>query len=288
MGIFKKRQYGIVNLTKEEALDIPVVPDGTWVKCDSCGKILYKKVLEENYKICNHCGGYFRLGAFERIDQISDRGSFKEFNSSISSRNPMGFEGYDKKLKSNREKSGLTEAVITGECKINGIEVIVAVMDSNFLMGSMGIAVGEKITLAIEKSTREKLPIIIFTTSGGARMQEGIFSLMQMAKVSSAIAKHNDKGFLYITVLTDPTTGGVTASFASLGDIILAEPKALVGFAGRRVIEGTIKEKLPDDFQSAEFLLENGFVDKIVKREEMKRTLYKLLKLHGYKESRYE
>ena len=200
----------------------------------------------------------------------------------------MDFEGYDKKLKSNREKSGLTEAVITGKCKINGIKSIVAVMDSNFLMGSMGIAVGEKITLAIEKATREKLPIIIFTTSGGARMQEGIFSLMQMAKVSSAIGKHNDEGLLYITVLTDPTTGGVTASFASLGDIILAEPKALVGFAGRRVIEGTIKEKLPDDFQSAEFLLENGFVDKIVKREDMKITLYKLLKLHGYKESRYE
>ncbi|MBC5628514.1 acetyl-CoA carboxylase carboxyltransferase subunit beta [Clostridium sp. NSJ-6] len=288
MGIFKKRQYGIVNLTKEEAVDIPVVPDGTWVKCDSCGKILYKKVLEENYKICNHCGGYFRLGAFERVDQVCDKGSFEEFNSGISSRNPMDFEGYDKKLKSNREKSGLTEAVITGKCKINGIKSIVAVMDSNFLMGSMGIAVGEKITLAIEKATREKLPIIIFTTSGGARMQEGIFSLMQMAKVSSAIARHNDEGLLYITVLTDPTTGGVTASFASLGDIILAEPKALVGFAGRRVIEGTIKEKLPDDFQSAEFLLENGFVDKIVKREDMKITLYKLLKLHGYKESRYE
>ena len=288
MGIFKKRQYGIVNLTKEEAVDIPVVPDGTWVKCDSCGKILYKKVLEENYKICNHCGGYFRLGAFERVDQVCDKGSFEEFNSGISSRNPMDFEGYDKKLKSNREKSGLTEAVITGKCKINGIKSIVAVMDSNFLMGSMGIAVGEKITLAIEKATREKLPIIIFTTSGGARMQEGIFSLMQMAKVSSAIGKHNDEGLLYITVLTDPTTGGVTASFASLGDIILAEPKALVGFAGRRVIEGTIKEKLPDDFQSAEFLLENGFVDKIVKREDMKITLYKLLKLHGYKESRYE
>lgn len=288
MGIFKKRQYGIVNLNKEETVDIPVVPDGTWVKCDKCGKILYKKVLEENYKICNNCGGYFRLGAFERVDQVCDKGSFKEFNDSISSRNPMNFEGYDKKLKSNREKSGLTEAVITGECKINGIKSIVAIMDSNFLMGSMGIAVGEKITLAIEKATREKLPIIIFTTSGGARMQEGIFSLMQMAKVSSAIAKHNNEGLLYITVLTDPTTGGVTASFAMLGDIILAEPKALVGFAGRRVIEGTIKEKLPDDFQSAEFLLENGFVDKIVKREEMKRTLYKLLKLHGYKESRYE
>ena len=288
MGIFKKRQYGIVNLTKEEAVDIPVVPDVTWVKCDSCGRILYKKVLEENYKICNHCGGYFRLGAFERVDQVCDKGSFEEFNSGISSRNPMDFEGYDKKLKSNREKSGLTEAVITGKCKINGIKSIVAVMDSNFLMGSMGIAVGEKITLAIEKATREKLPIIIFTTSGGARMQEGIFSLMQMAKVSSAIGKHNDEGLLYITVLTDPTTGGVTASFASLGDIILAEPKALVGFAGRRVIEGTIKVKLPDDFQSAEFLLENGFVDKIVKREDMKITLYKLLKLHGYKESRYE
>lgn len=285
MGIFKKRQYGVVNLTKEEALDLPIVPDGTWVKCGNCGKILYKKVLEENYKICNHCGGYFRLGAYERIDQICDKGSFNEFNSSISSRNPMNFDGYEKKLKSNREKSGLIEAVITGDCKINGIKNIIAVMDSNFLMGSMGIAVGEKITLAIEKATKEKLPIIIFTTSGGARMQEGIFSLMQMAKVSSAIAKHNDEGLLYITVLTDPTTGGVTASFAMLGDIILAEPKALVGFAGRRVIEGTLKEKLPDDFQSAEFLLENGFVDKIVKREDMKSTLYKLLKLHGYKEA---
>lgn len=288
MGIFKKRQYGIVNLNKEEIVDIPVVPDGTWVKCSSCGKLLYKKVLDENYKICSHCGGYFRLGALERVNQVCDEGSFKEFNVNILSRNPMDFEGYDKKLKINRDKSGLNEAVITGECRINGIKSIVAVMDSNFLMGSMGIAVGEKITLAVEKATREKLPIIIFTASGGARMQEGIFSLMQMAKVSSAIAKHNIEGLLYITVLTDPTTGGVTASFASLGDIILAEPKALVGFAGRRVIEGTIKEKLPDEFQSAEFLLENGFIDKIVKREEMKRTLYKLLKIHGYKESCYE
>ncbi|MEG1870407.1 MAG: acetyl-CoA carboxylase, carboxyltransferase subunit beta [Peptostreptococcaceae bacterium] len=288
MGIFKKRQYGIVNLNVEETVDLPIVPDGTWVKCDICGKILYKKVLEENYKICNHCNGYFRLGAHDRINQICDKESFNEFNSSLSSRNPMSFDGYDKKLKSNRDKSGLLEAVITGECKINGIKNIIAVMDSNFLMGSMGIAVGEKITLAVEKATKEKLPIIIFTTSGGARMQEGIFSLMQMAKVSSAIARHSDEGLLYITVLTDPTTGGVTASFAMLGDVILAEPKALVGFAGRRVIEGTLKEKLPDDFQSAEFLLENGFIDKIVKREEMKRTLYKLLKLHGYRESSYE
>lgn len=288
MGIFKKRQYGVVSKTIEETVDIPIIPDGIWVKCDKCGKILYKKVLEGNRNICSYCGGYFRLGAFERIDQICDNGSFREFNSSISSRNPMKFDGYDKKLKINKEKSGLTEAVVTGECRINGIKNIIAVMDSNFLMGSMGIAVGEKITLAIEKATREKLPIIIFTASGGARMQEGIFSLMQMAKVSSAIAKHNEESLLYITVLTDPTTGGVTASFASLGDIILAEPKALVGFAGRRVIEGTLKEKLPDGFQSAEFLLENGFIDKIVKREELKRTLYKLLKLHVYRESNYE
>lgn len=288
MGIFKKRQYGVVSKTIEETVDIPIIPDGIWVKCDKCGKILYKKVLEGNHNICSYCGGYFRLGAFERIDQICDNGSFREFNSSISSRNPMKFDGYDKKLKINKEKSGLTEAVVTGECRINGIKNIIAVMDSNFLMGSMGIAVGEKITLAIEKATRENLPIIIFTASGGARMQEGIFSLMQMAKVSSAIAKHNEESLLYITVLTDPTTGGVTASFASLGDIILAEPKALVGFAGRRVIEGTLKEKLPDGFQSAEFLLENGFIDKIVKREELKRTLYKLLKLHGYRESNYE
>lgn len=284
MGIFKKRQYGVVNIVRDEPIDVPVVPDGKWIKCDKCGKIIYKKVLEENYFICNLCNGYFRLGANERIEQICDKNSFSEFNNNIVSRNPMNFNGYDKKLESSREKSGLSEAVVTGECRINGIKSVIAVMDSNFLMGSMGIAVGEKITLAVEKATKENLPIIIFTTSGGARMQEGIFSLMQMAKVSSAIARHNDKGLLYITVLTDPTTGGVTASFAMLGDIILAEPKALVGFAGRRVIEGTIKEKLPDDFQSAEFLLEHGFIDKIVKREEMKSVLHKLLKIHGYKE----
>ena len=192
----------------------------------------------------------------------------------------MNFPDYDNKLKVNKENSNLNEAVVTGKCTINGNESIVCIMDSSFMMGSMGTVVGEKITFAIEKAISENLPIIIFTASGGARMQEGILSLMQMAKISSALAKHSEKGLLYITVLTDPTTGGVTASFAMLGDIILAEPKALIGFAGRRVIEGTIKEKLPDDFQSAEFLLEKGFVDNIVKREELKSTLSLLLELH--------
>ena len=198
----------------------------------------------------------------------------------MESKNPMDFPGYEETIKKNKERSGLEEAVVTGECKIRGNDAIIAVMDSNFMMGSMGTIVGEKLTLAIETATKKNLPIIIFTASGGARMQEGILSLMQMAKVSSALSKHDENGGLYITVLTDPTTGGVTASFASLGDIILAEPKALIGFAGRRVIEGTIKEKLPDDFQSAEFLLEKGFVDKIVNREELRKTLGLLLKLH--------
>lgn len=202
----------------------------------------------------------------------------------MKSKNPMDFPNYEEKLKVNEEKSGNSEAVVTGECEIGGNRTIIAVMDSNFLMGSMGTVVGEKITLAIEEATKRKLPIIIFTASGGARMQEGIFSLMQMAKISSALAKHSEEGLLYITVLTDPTTGGVTASFAMLGDIILSEPKVLIGFAGRRVIEGTIKEKLPENFQSAEFLLENGFIDNIIKREDLKKALSTLLKFHRKKE----
>lgn len=280
MGIFKKRQYGVINITQVEEKDVPLVPDGTWIKCNKCGKILYKKALEENFNICPSCNHYFRLGSYERIAQICDKGTFKEFNKYMKSRNPMDFPNYEEKLKENVEKSGTTEAVVTGEGEIAGNKIIIAVMDSNFLMGSMGTVVGEKITVAVEEATKRKLPIIIFTASGGARMQEGILSLMQMAKVSSALSKHSDSGLLYITVLTDPTTGGVTASFAMLGDIILAEPNALIGFAGRRVIEGTIKEKLPDDFQSAEFLLENGFIDSIVKRENLKSALATLLKLH--------
>ena len=280
MGIFKKKQYGVINMPPVDTNDAPVVPDGAWVKCNHCGKILYKKNLEENYKMCPNCNYYFRLGAHERLDLICDKDTFVEFNKCLESKNPMNFPGYDNKLKMSKENSKINEAVVTGKCKINGSESIICIMDSNFMMGSMGTVVGEKITFAIEKAINEELPIIIFTASGGARMQEGILSLMQMAKISAALAKHSEKGLLYITVLTDPTTGGVTASFAMLGDIIIAEPKALIGFAGRRVIEGTIKEKLPDDFQSAEFLLEKGFVDNIVNRNELKNTLSLLLELH--------
>ena len=284
MGIFKKRQYGVINITNIEEKDIPVVPDGTWIKCSNCGKILYKKSLEDNYNVCTNCNYYFRLGSYERIKQICDKGTFKEFNKYLKSKNPMNFPNYEEKLKSNEEKSGTNEAIVTGECEIGGNKAIVAIMDSNFLMGSMGTVVGEKITFAVEEATKRKLPIIIFTASGGARMQEGILSLMQMAKISSALSRHSKAGLLYITVLTDPTTGGVTASFAMLGDIILAEPKALIGFAGRRVIEGTIKEKLPEYFQSAEFLLEHGFIDKIIKRENLKIALSYLLNVHIVKE----
>ena len=284
MGIFKKRQYGVINITKEEEKNIPIVPDGTWVKCNKCGKILYKKSLEENLNVCTNCNYYFRLGSYERLSQICDNGSFKEFNKNMKLKNSMNFPNYEEKLKANKAKSGINEAVVTGECEIGGNKTIIAVMDSNFLMGSMGTVVGEKITLAIEEATKKRLPIIIFTASGGARMQEGILSLMQMAKISSALAKHSEEGLLYITVLTDPTTGGVTASFAMLGDIILAEPNTLIGFAGRRVIEGTIKQKLPEDFQSAEFLLEHGFIDNIIKRENLKIALKDLLEFHKSKE----
>lgn len=284
MGIFKKRQYGVINITNIEEKDIPVVPDGTWIKCSNCGKILYKKSLEDNYNVCTNCNYYFRLGSYERIKQICDKGTFKEFNKDLKSKNPMNFPNYEEKLKTNEEKSGTNEAIVTGGCEIGGNKAIIAIMDSNFLMGSMGTVVGEKITIAVEEATKRKLPIIIFTASGGARMQEGILSLMQMAKISSALSRHSKAGLLYITVLTDPTTGGVTASFAMLGDIILAEPKALIGFAGRRVIEGTIKEKLPEDFQSAEFLLEHGFIDKIIKRENLKIALSYLLNVHIVKE----
>lgn len=282
MGIFKKKQYGVINIPSDDNNDIPIVPDGAWIKCNHCGKILYKKNLEENYKICPNCNYYFRLNAYERVNLICDKDTFWEFNRYLESKNQINFPGYDNKLKTNKENSNINEAVITGKCKINGNESIVCIMDSNFMMGSMGTVVGEKITYSIEKAIDEKLPIIIFTASGGARMQEGIFSLMQMAKISSALARHSESGLLYITVLTDPTTGGVTASFAMLGDIILAEPKALIGFAGRRVIEGTIKEKLPEDFQSAEFLLENGFIDNIVDRFELKNKISLLLELHRF------
>lgn len=289
MNLFKKRQYFTVSKVNKaeqnhqgEDIDaVPSIPEGMWLKCDICGKTLYRKTVETNLRICSSCGGYFRLSAADRIEQVVDKNTFDEFDQSIVSKNPMDYPKYDEKIAQNQEKSGIKDAVITGVGNINGHKTVLAVMDSNFMMGSMGSVVGEKITRAFEKATMMKLPIIIFTTSGGARMQEGIISLMQMAKISAAAGRHSDAGLLYITVLTDPTTGGVTASFAMLGDIILSEAKALIGFAGRRVIEQTIKQVLPEEFQKAEFQLEHGFVDKIVKREEMKGILASILKLHN-------
>ena len=270
----KKEEKRIKN---ETASDMMI---GKWVKCDNCKEIIYKEELHQNMSVCPNCGKHFRLSARRRIKQIADEGTFKEIGKDILTKDPLNFDGYMKKVEALKEKTKIEEAVKCGECEIEGEKAILAVMDGNFLMGSMGGAVGERITLAIETATKKKLPLIIFCVSGGARMQEGIVSLMQMAKTSSAISRLNEKGLLYISVLTDPTTGGVTASFASLGDIILAEPKALIGFAGPRVIEQTIKQKLPDGFQSSEFLLEHGFVDKIVERKDMKHTLAELIRFH--------
>ena len=256
---------------------------GKWVKCDSCKEIIYKEDLHNNLSVCPNCGKNFRLSARRRIKQIADEGTFEEIGANIKTKDPLKFEGYLKKVELLKEKTDIEEAVKCGICKIDGLKVVLGVMDGNFLMGSMGAAVGERISLAIEKAIEEKIPFIMFCVSGGARMQEGIISLMQMARTSNEIAKLKESGNLYISVLTDPTTGGVTASFASLGDIILAEPKALIVFAGPRVIEQTIKQKLPDGFQSSEFLLEHGFIDKIVERKDMKETIGKILKLHSVK-----
>ena len=256
---------------------------GKWVKCDSCKEIIYKEDLHNNLSVCPNCGKNFRLSARRRIKQIADEGTFEEIGANIKTKDPLKFEGYLKKVELLKEKTDIEEAVKCGICKIDGLKVVLGVMDGNFLMGSMGAAVGERISLAIEKAIEEKIPFIMFCVSGGARMQEVIISLMQMARTSKEIAKLKESGNLYISVLTDPTTGGVTASFASLGDIILAEPKALIGFAGPRVIEQTIKQKLPDGFQSSEFLLEHGFIDKIVERKDMKETIGKILKLHSVK-----
>ncbi|WP_010232940.1 acetyl-CoA carboxylase, carboxyltransferase subunit beta [Clostridium arbusti] len=286
MGLFRKRKYITVSNTeiKNENIDIseeelPIIPDGMWVKCPKCGRILYKNDLNENLKVCVNCNAHLRLNARERVKTIIDEDTFIEFDLNIKPSNPLNFPDYDEKTREAAEKTGLNDAVVTGMGNVNGKNTVIAVMDSNFMMASMGSVVGEKITRAIETATDKKLPIIIFTASGGARMQEGIFSLMQMAKTSSALARHDEAGLLYITVLTDPTTGGVTASFAMLGDIIISEPGALIGFAGRRVIEQTIKQKLPSEFQSAEFLLKHGFIDKIVERVKLKDTLGKLLSI---------
>lgn len=264
---------------KEKAI-LPSIPNGLWIKCRNCREIIYTKDLTNNHKICSACGHHFRMTARERIKLVMDPGTFIETNANLKTANPLNFLGYEEKVAVNIRKNDLQEAVITGYGQIYGNDVVIAIMDSNFLMGSMGSVVGEKITRAFELATDENKPIIVFTASGGARMQEGIFSLMQMAKTSAAVARHDKAGGLYISVLTDPTTGGVTASFAMLGDIILAEPGALIGFAGKRVGEQTIGQKLPEGFQTAEFLIVHGFIDKIVPRDQLKLTLSHLLKLH--------
>nr|WP_300823299.1 acetyl-CoA carboxylase carboxyltransferase subunit alpha [uncultured Schaedlerella sp.] len=258
----------------------PEVPEGLLRKCNKCGAaIIAEEVREGNY-ICPKCQGYFRVHARRRIEMIADPDTFEEWDEELVTCNPLQFRGYEEKVAALQEKTGLREAVVTGRAEIDGESAVIGVCDGRFLMASMGEAVGEKITRAVERATKEKLPVILFACSGGARMQEGIISLMQMAKTSAALKRHSDAGQLYISVLTDPTTGGVTASFAMLGDIILAEPNALIGFAGPRVIEQTIGEKLPKGFQRSEFLLEHGFIDRIVGREEQKAVLAQILRMH--------
>ncbi|MFI3237004.1 MAG: acetyl-CoA carboxylase carboxyltransferase subunit alpha [Lachnospiraceae bacterium] len=258
---------------------VPEVIEET-INCPTCGEEILKKQVAQHFNSCPNCQHYFRISAPDRIKMIADRGTFGAWFEELTVSNPLGFSGYEEKLAEARKKTGLTEAVTVGTCKIGGEAAVLGVCDARFMMSSMGQVVGERITSAVEKATKLRLPFVLFCCSGGARMQEGIISLMQMAKTSAALKKHSDAGLLYIPVLTDPTTGGVSASFAMLGDIILAEPGALIGFAGPRVIEQTIGQKLPDGFQRAQFQLEHGFVDKIIKREDMKGFLGKLIKLH--------
>ena len=258
----------------------PEVPTGLLRKCNKCGAAIIAEDVKNGYYICPKCHGYFRVHAYRRIEMIADEGSFEEWDKEMDFVNPLDFKGYEEKIDHLKQRTNLNEAVVTGKVLINGNPAVVGVCDGRFMMASMGWIVGEKIARAVERATQEKLPVIIFTCSGGARMQEGIVSLMQMAKTSAALKKHSDAGQLYVSVLTDPTTGGVTASFAMLGDIILAEPKALIGFAGPRVIEQTIGQKLPKGFQRSEFLLDHGFVDRIVEREELKDVLSQILEMH--------
>lgn len=251
-------------------------------KCPRCQQSVPESQFQEQGKVCPNCNYHARLTAAERLRITADKNSFVEYDAGMHSADPLHFPDYAQKIERSQTQTGMRDAVITGECTIKGSRTVLIIMDSHFMMASMGSVVGEKITRAFETATEKVLPVVAFTASGGARMQEGILSLMQMAKTSGAVARHSEAGLLYLTVMTDPTTGGVTASFASLGDIILAEPKVLIGFAGRRVIEGTIRQRLPDNFQLAEFVQEKGFVDMIVERRTMRSTLSHLLKLHGY------
>lgn len=279
-NVFKKTRIAVGRKNYITFTRRPEVPEGLLRKCNKCGGAIIAEDVKKDHYICPKCGGYFRVHSRRRIEMVTDEGSFEEWDSDLQGGNPLEYKGYEEKLEKLQEKTGLSEAVITGKAKIDGRETAIGVCDGRFLMASMGEAVGEKIARAVERATEERLPVILFACSGGARMQEGIVSLMQMAKTSAALKHHSDAGLLYISILTDPTTGGVTASFAMLGDVILAEPKALIGFAGPRVIEQTIGQKLPEGFQRAEFLLEHGFLDAIVERPQMKAVLSKILALH--------
>jgi acetyl-CoA carboxylase carboxyl transferase subunit beta len=275
MALFGKPKYTVVKIRKRE------IPEGLWTKCQECGQPIYKKALDENLKVCPKCHFHFNMTAPERLEAIVDPETFKEFDADLSSVDPLEFKGiksYKQKLSEDQKITALKEAVITGSGEIFGKRAVLAVTDSRFIMGSMGSVVGEKITRAIEASIEKKLPLVIISGSGGgARMYEGIYSLMQMAKTSAALSKHHEAGLLYISVLTNPTMGGVMASFAGLGDVILAEPKALIGFAGPRVIEQTTRQKLPEGFQKSEFMLEHGLLDMIVPRKALKETLHQLI-----------
>lgn len=285
MALFgKKDKYIRINpnrsLIRQVEREVPEVPDELFAKCPACKHMIYQKDLGVA-KICPACSYNFRISAKERLALTVDEGSFEELFTGLTTQNPLNFPGYQDKIATAKEKTGLDEAVLTGIAQIKGEKTALAIMDANFIMGSMGTIVGEKITKLFELATVENLPVVVFTASGGARMQEGIMSLMQMAKISAAVKRHSNAGLFYLTVLTDPTTGGVTASFAMEGDIIIAEPQTLVGFAGRRVIETTVREDLPEDFQKAEFLLEHGFADAIVKRLELRDYIAQLLGFHG-------
>ncbi|RQD78076.1 MAG: acetyl-CoA carboxylase carboxyltransferase subunit beta [Candidatus Syntrophonatronum acetioxidans] len=273
---FRKTKYAILDTPGRS----PSKEQEVTTRCEECGELIHQKDIEKHFKVCSKCGYHLKMTAQERVSMLLDRGSFEEYDQNLETVDVLRFPGYQEKLETAREITGLREAVVTGQGEIEGNSAIICIMDPRFISASMGSVVGEKITRALEKAQEKKTPMVVFSASGGARMQEGILSLMQMAKTSAAVARLNAAGVLYISVLTNPTTGGVTASFASLGDVVIAEPGALIGFAGPRVIEQTIRQKLPAGFQRAEFLLQHGLIDLIVERKELRRTLSKLLALH--------
>ena len=279
MGLFssRKSKNKYVTLTSKSKLTVDIVDDNQWKKCNQCNEIIYNEDLKNNLNVCPKCGNYFRLTAFERIELLIDEGTFKEEDSNLTAGNPIDFPEYTEKHEKAERDSGMKEGVISGLGEINGLKVSIACMDFNFMGGSMGSVVGERITRALELGLKEKIPVVIVSSSGGARMQEGILSLMQMAKTSGAVKKLNEAGIPFISVPVDPTTGGVTASFAMLGDVIITEPNALIAFAGPRVIEQTVNQKLPKGFQRAEFLLEHGMIDIISERKDLKTTIYRVL-----------